>query len=236
MSSILKALEKVEDRRLEAGDTEYWPNRFHSGEAIRKRTRRTWLLRVTVAAIGLSLLLFAGGWVSYINRHLLKESAVKLVKAINPPEPTERITAPIHPETEPKVAESRPARPALVPVLEESDRTVATPSSPVTTQSPRPQTSRPPEMTPGEQTGSGREAETLGAGGAPEVSGVLDTERFRLEAIVWSINPESRFAVINGALVREGGAVGEASVATIERDRVVVRSGEKTGELRFTHD
>ncbi len=64
-------------------------------------------------------------------------------------------------------------------------------------------------------------------------AGRLDGGRFRLEAIVWSNNPESRFAVINGSILREGGAVDGVTVTAIERNSVRIRSGNDVGEIRF---
>jgi type II secretory pathway component PulC len=61
-----------------------------------------------------------------------------------------------------------------------------------------------------------------------------DESRYKLEAIVWSSNEESRFAVINGQIVRRGGAVGGLSVVEIARDHVEVRSGGRDWKMRFT--
>jgi hypothetical protein len=62
----------------------------------------------------------------------------------------------------------------------------------------------------------------------------IDLDDYRLEAIVWSNNPASRFAVINGQIVRAGGNLDDISVTAIERESVKVRSDKGTGELRFT--
>jgi hypothetical protein len=55
----------------------------------------------------------------------------------------------------------------------------------------------------------------------------------KLDALVWSSNPRSRFAVINGQIVRAGESVRGASITEIERDHVVLKSGNKTWELRL---
>jgi hypothetical protein len=62
----------------------------------------------------------------------------------------------------------------------------------------------------------------------------LDLSGYRLEAIVWAKNPESRFAVINGTIVRAGGFFEDISITAIERDGVRIRSGDIQAELRFT--
>jgi hypothetical protein len=55
----------------------------------------------------------------------------------------------------------------------------------------------------------------------------------KLDALVWSSNPRSRFAVINGQIVRVGETVKGASITEIERDHVALKSGNKTWELRL---
>jgi hypothetical protein len=73
---------------------------------------------------------------------------------------------------------------------------------------------------------------------APEASsaGPGDEARYKLEAIVWSNNAESRFAVINGQIVRAGGGVGSLSVLEIARDHVAVHSAGRDWKMRFTVD
>ena len=55
----------------------------------------------------------------------------------------------------------------------------------------------------------------------------------KLDALVWSSNPRSRFAVINGQIVRAGETIKGASITEIERDHVALKSGNKTWELRL---
>ena len=56
---------------------------------------------------------------------------------------------------------------------------------------------------------------------------------FKLDALVWSNNPKSRFAVINGRIVRAGETVKGASITEIQRDYVALKSGNRTWELRL---
>jgi len=62
----------------------------------------------------------------------------------------------------------------------------------------------------------------------------IDESRFKLEAVIWSKNPKSRFAVINGCIVKVGGSVEGVSVTHIDRDYVSIQSGEDKGKLSFT--
>ena len=54
-----------------------------------------------------------------------------------------------------------------------------------------------------------------------------------LQAIVWSEDPESCSAMINGRLVRIGGEVGGFTVDEIGRNHVSVKSGLRSGKLRM---
>jgi type II secretory pathway component PulC len=69
--------------------------------------------------------------------------------------------------------------------------------------------------------------------GVQEISPVSPDETFKLEALVWSTNPESRFAVISGQIVKVGQSIRGASVTEIERDHVALKSGDQTLELRI---
>jgi hypothetical protein len=69
--------------------------------------------------------------------------------------------------------------------------------------------------------------------GIKEISPGNADSTFKLEALVWSTDPESRFAVINGQIVRAGQSIQGASVAEIERDYVALKSGDQTWHLRI---
>jgi len=56
---------------------------------------------------------------------------------------------------------------------------------------------------------------------------------FELQAIVWSEDPESCLAVINGATVRIGGMVEGITVTEITSDYVAVKSGSTAWKLRM---
>lgn len=67
---------------------------------------------------------------------------------------------------------------------------------------------------------------------AQEAPSVEDPE-FKLQAIVWSEVPESRFAVINGVIVRAGGRIEGVSVSEIGKDHVTFKSGERTWTMKM---
>ncbi|GBC59278.1 hypothetical protein DENIS_0214 [Desulfonema ishimotonii] len=65
----------------------------------------------------------------------------------------------------------------------------------------------------------------------PEKSGA--ESGFEIQALVWSPDPESRMAVINGNIVRTGGIVDDASVQYIGTDYIVFRKGSARWRTRF---
>ena len=74
----------------------------------------------------------------------------------------------------------------------------------------------------------------------PRPSSQVETRRseavirdLELQAIVWSEDPESRSAMIDGRLVRLGGEVGGFTVDDIGRNYVSVKSGLRSGRLRM---
>ena len=54
-----------------------------------------------------------------------------------------------------------------------------------------------------------------------------------LQAVSWAPSPANRIAVINGSIVREGGSIEGYSVARIDEDEVVVRKGLSQWRLVF---
>jgi len=56
---------------------------------------------------------------------------------------------------------------------------------------------------------------------------------FELQAIVWADLPESRFAVINGVIVRAGGMIEGVSVTDIGKDYVSFKSGQRAWKMKI---
>ena len=64
-------------------------------------------------------------------------------------------------------------------------------------------------------------------------SPTVEGPEFKLQAIVWSDVPESRFAVINGVIVRAGGMIEGVSVTDIGKDYVSFKSGQRTWNMKM---
>jgi len=75
--------------------------------------------------------------------------------------------------------------------------------------------------------------ETSGSTASQEEGPSVEDPEFNLQAIVWSEVPESRFAVINGVIVRAGGKIEGISVTDIGKDSVSFKSGQRTWTMKM---
>ena len=60
-----------------------------------------------------------------------------------------------------------------------------------------------------------------------------ESSSFKLEMIAWSENAKSRFAVVNGRIVRIGTSIDGASVEEIGKAHVALRSDQQHWKLRL---
>ena len=61
----------------------------------------------------------------------------------------------------------------------------------------------------------------------------LEDSKLKLQAISWSENPDDRIAVINGSIMREGESIEGFRIEQIGQDDVVVRAGQDERKLVF---
>jgi hypothetical protein len=214
VSAILKALRRVENesvRRDETGnETPPTPKKLDPKKAIRDQYKKNWTLQRLLMVLLPLLTLAIAGWVviSY-KPFLLPESSTAAVKSTNS-------TSPL----------SEPSVKVDEPVLEDRRKRseTATPSVTLAQEKHAPSkalTKKEKKTTPDSATGE------------EEGPSARDPE-FKLQAIVWSEVPESRFAVINGVIVRAGGMIEGVSVTEIGRDYVSFRSGPRTWKMKIT--
>ena len=237
VSSILKALKKVEDVQPEPRRTENWSHAFDSREAIRKQARRSRAVRTGLAALCAVLVLGVGGWWLSVQGPGSgggpEQPAGKAVTG-NGPGGTAAPGTPagIAPAAS-KPAPARATRAELPAVA--SPPAAAVPAARKTSVPAKADPVPPPR--PAAAPRAARAVPTApAASGEQETTERLDTSGFRLEAIVWSSDPAGRFAVINGSILRQGGTMDGLTVTSIERNSVKLRSGNKAGEIRFNRN
>ncbi|AOY58020.1 general secretion pathway protein GspB [Desulfococcus multivorans] len=60
-----------------------------------------------------------------------------------------------------------------------------------------------------------------------------DDAGLAIQALVWSTAPENRLVVVNGNILKEGGAIKGATISTIGEDYIVVTQNGEKWKLRF---
>ena len=60
-----------------------------------------------------------------------------------------------------------------------------------------------------------------------------NNDKLKIQAIVWSSNPEDRMAVVNDKIVRAGGSVDGVVVTHIGEDYILVKEGKEEWEVKF---
>jgi hypothetical protein len=226
LSSILKALKKVES---ESPPQEVAPTlleKIDTKKAINQRIKGAWLFNRIATVLLVILILGLGTWFLWTYKGSLTEMILREA----PPESQRgrEIVSPAPSEKRPSesdafreiVTEGTP-KPASVPEQ-------VTPKTLPTENDLAPaRVAKKPGISPREDAASHRPPQGT-------VKKPVDDTRYKLEAIVWSNNPESRFAVINGQILRAGSSLEGLSVTEIGRDHVAVRSGGREWKLKFT--
>jgi len=225
LSSILKALKKLESEQPQRKEDKYLPKKIDAKKAINQRARGNWLINRLVTTSLAVIILALGGW-------LILNNYASLMKFFS--------TSSEHGREESKTA-SVAARKTVKKLPVPAGRTKAVQSKMMNRDQ---KVSKDPIRSQHEHSFSAvvekpdpvfMEQEEPGPVKQPEASVKgFDESRFKLEAIVWSNNPKSRFAVINGRIVKQGNLIEGLSVTEIGRDYVTVQSNEVTGKLRFT--
>jgi hypothetical protein len=226
LSSILKALKKLEEEYPNPTDAVSWPRKLGPTRIIRRweiHSRR--LTRVLWGFMGL-LVLTAGGWVVfYMQRPIAAEP--NSVADVTIPEPVILRKSPVR---------EIKRRPRPTPGRGASSRTGARADGAAhrmreAAAQPPAETAKTP-MTPATQF-SGRLQPS-----APNPKG---TERVRplppgltLQAISWSEQQGERMAVINNEIVREGTTLEGYDVVRIESDSVLLRKDGESWTLAFS--
>ena len=226
MSAILKALRKIEQESSGEIQAPSFSKNLDAKKAIHQRARKAWLLRrlasvlipvlVLGAIIGLALafkpfLLGSNPFSSPVSQVHGEEQ-----KAAGPPAPEQRKEYGQAPERAFK-AQTAPR-----------ENTVSEPSTGSSPGKDRPAASRKSSEAETTHRDAGIPSLLAESRSQAEPGPVLE-----LQAIVWSDDPPSCFAVINGRIVRSGGTVDGVSVVEIGQEAVSLKLGDKTWTMRM---
>lgn len=231
MSSILKALKKIEGRKVDtslpvwsfgAGDLEAADRYIRRS---RRRQRVLWLL-IVLCVVALAGKFYHGSWPAADK----DGPAATTAPGTAPPEKSDMTAAPVTRIT----VEKAPAKNATTtePPPKTAPQALATapPAENDGSEASAPKAASPPapepvEAAPAKKASTPPPAETFATPPA-------DNDGLTLMALVWSEQPESRFVVINGVILRQGGSIENSTVVRIEGDYVVMRTGGITWQLK----
>ncbi len=226
MSSILKALKKLENGFPEQRDIRPRLQKRRTKKTIHQRVIGTWLYNKRIVIIFVVVILAVGGWL-ILNRKpreegpvLVAKTEIKPVKSVDLPEKKASIPnmvqkkRPISARKPRKKApalfaktEIKPAKPLILPEKKASIPDMN-----------QKETSTREDVEKSEQNTKAERFASIPVKQANET-------RLKLQAIAWSSDPESRIAVINGRIVREGGSVEGVFVTNIGKDEIIFRKG-----------
>jgi hypothetical protein len=223
LSSILKALKKLESETSEFSEERFLPQKIDRKRAFGQRAKESWLHERLLTISICMVILVLGAWF-FFNRETM------LVAKRSPQ------TSPIETPVRPAPASSDP-----LPRTRPLNAAVSTPPLEGLRESPE----AAPEGMPSERSSPRLEnasraelrdsSAILVQGRAVSGSPVahIPQSNLKLEAIVWSNKVESRFAVINGRIVREGSVIDGIAVTEIGREYVSLRSGRQHWKMNF---
>jgi hypothetical protein len=239
VSSILKALKKIEETTLAAGPADpkpaSGPQRSWRPRPGRRRNR----LLVIAGVVAASAVAAAGFFI--FGRGSGGESPPAMAGAaagtnavrakIGAAADTAADAPSVRRETAGPVAAGGPAAapPAVMapPPLPKRPTAQALPARPGARPAPReapgaPTTDRAP-----------RPAPKAAARSAEDNLSRLDNSKLKVMAIAWYTDPARRIAVINGSMVKEGESVEGYKVSQIRKDDVIVSDGSRSWRVEF---
>ena len=228
MSSILKALKKLEDENPPKGRSVVWP----SGPAPHRTIRRWditsgWSAVLLWGLLAVVALISVGGIVLYLlspsDRNAVPTASVG-----------QSVAKPIQESPPPETVAKLPPQPSPTPPPKEASQ----PTAPLATKAvPVPKAAAPSAVkkipsAPRKEKPPARAVETEPDRAATADLPVLTTD-LKLQAISWASAPGDRLAVINGNITREGTSLEGYSIVQIDKDEVVVRKGSEQWKLVF---
>ena len=226
MSTILKALKKLEHDLPDESDGHPGEPKSTTRQAIGRRAKRFVRFRKSFWIFFGLITLAAAAWVIHIS--LFSDSRksaltsvseqpdqiIKKTASNRQPEQQKQISAPVKellPDGPIQVGRSQKKRSKK----KESRRAATTPKKTRSLTSTQPRL--PPKILDPK----------------PVSVKPLEDSKLKLQAISWSENPDNRIAVINGSIMREGESIEGYRIIQIGPDDVVVRAGQSERKLVF---
>ena len=248
MSSILKALKKLENEVPDKNDIRLGPHQFYAKKAIQKRVKSDFFFNKYVLIIFTFIILIIGGGLVLTFKPRKKQPTTTSIaeikpksKAVNRLEKKSRTPALQQKDTlslKDKEKFELAGKAVKKPLLSSHRFRKEEPELSVKIENEPTELIRVPEEKPFfEQS---LKKKPFANRNEKESEQKIDSHRFasipirqasesllKLQAIAWSGNPEKRIAVINGHIVREGESVERATVKHIGKNTVVFKKGSE---------
>lgn len=206
MSAILKALRRVENESVQETETPPIPKKLDARKAIRNQYKKNWTIHKLLMVLLPLLTLAIVMWVVFSYKpFLIPKSSTAAVKSTPSP--------------------SKPFAKAKQPAWEDKRKRSEAASTGASLANE--------ERAPSRGTSKKEKKGTPASAPVQQEGPSVEDPEFKLQAIVWSEVPESRFAVINGVIVRAGGMIEGISVTDIGKDYVSFKSGQRTWKMKM---
>jgi hypothetical protein len=226
LSAILKALRKIEKASSGEDQAPSFSKNLDPKKVIHRRARKALFLRRLVSVLVPFLILASVVVLVFTLKSFLPGSTVFL-------SPVSRVHGEEEKDTKLRAQEQKREshqEPEKIPKERTDPRIRAAMESSPGSSSLKARSSAPGENSEAHAAYRGGERPSI-----PTEPRLQDkpTPSLELQAIVWSDDPASCFAVINGRIVRPGGMVDGVSVVEIDKETVSLKLGEKTWTLRM---
>jgi len=228
VSSILKALKKLDDDLPRKRRSVIWP----SGSRSRKGVRRWDISGGRSAAVlwgllAVAVVAAAGGLFLYLKP--VSNSRIETTAAVTRP-----ISKPDQTSSVPKPAAKPPVRPpAKKPAKTAEPQPVRQPLPAVPFPKTVPSLAVKKKPAPPARRPSSEKKKTAKPSVPATTSFPILTSELKLQAISWAPAPGDRLAVINGNIVREGASLEGYVIVKIDKEEVAVRKGSERWKLVF---
>ena len=229
MSSILNVLKKLESDQPWHHENESLSQRINTKRVINQRLKGPLLFIRLISILFAALILIVCGWFvislkpGLIDRHSLVSNIQHLLK-----KEAKIVSSPAN-----KIDTDAPPQTAKIEAVALKPLNFSEKKGPTPLLSPQANPGLKAVEKP-MQSAIKREAPLVAK--RPTSAKRTDRSRFRLQAIVWSNIAKSRFAVINGHIVRQGESIKGMSVTQISRDYVALQSDEEEWKLRLRRE
>ena len=237
MSSILRALKKLENEPRHLDESQTLENKFVPLADIGQPKKSPALLIMIIGGGLVCGLVILAGWWFLSEKPLRLESAPQQITQQYLQQPG---STPVMPEKSDLQPKPEPAAvnlpvPSSVSIEQREGMSIAQQKTVSSSRAPGAQSSEAVEPAPAEEI-------TAANNTPPEISTntvkkaeipLLSDPEIKLQAITWSKDPQKRIAVINNSIVRQGEAVAGYRIDIINQDDVVLNDRGKKWKLLF---